>query len=153
VSGLALVLACLRALDVEEAVASLDGSGDSGDSEFDHVVYHNGEMKYELPPLTVNIYGTNLADLIGEVAADMPEGDWVNNEGGYRTVTFRPFETDPDLAVECDMAYRDEYEGDADEDFDDEYEEADRDLGAGGDETDDVMANSLPVIILEGNQP
>jgi hypothetical protein len=52
---------------------------------------------------------------------DLPEGDWINNEGGYGTVILRPQENDPDLQVECAMTYRDGYE-DEDEDFEDDEE-------------------------------
>jgi hypothetical protein len=50
-SNLTLVLACLRELDIDEAVVSLDGSGDSGDATLYHVVTRAGQTLYQLPGL------------------------------------------------------------------------------------------------------
>lgn len=67
-----------------------------------------------------------LSWLLDDLVADLPGGDWVNNEGGYGTVTIRPFEEDEDLRFECDMTFRDE--GDyGDENDEEEFEDEDFD--------------------------
>lgn len=38
---------------------------------------------------------------------NIPDGDWINNEGGYGTVILRPQEADLDQ-VQCDMTYGDD---------------------------------------------
>jgi hypothetical protein len=152
-SGLSLMLACLRALDIVEVVVSLEGSSDSGDAEFDHFISRSGEAIYRLPKLTVDLSGTSLTDLINDVAREIPDGDWVNNEGGYGTVTFRPFEADPDDAVECDMVYRDESE-DGDSDFEDEEEDPDVDSESGAEEDVAAIESLVPTIIfVEESKP
>lgn len=145
-SALSLVLACLRALDIEEAQVSLDGSGDSGDATWDHARKRSGEAVLELPRITIDIEGHTLDSLICHVASDLLEGDWVNNEGGYGTVTFRPFEDDPDAAFECDMTYRDEYEGEDDPDFIDDEEGDDEEHGDQSGQENDVV--TLPQIVF-----
>jgi hypothetical protein len=123
-SELGLVLACLRALDIAEATVTLDGSGDSGDATFENAVTRSGETIEALPCLTVDLTGSGptLADLICNVATEIPDGNWYDNEGGYGTVTFWPFEDDPDRVVDCDITYRDTYPGEEEDDFEDEDE-------------------------------
>lgn len=128
-SSLGLVLACLKAMEIEELTVTLDGSGDSGDADFECALTRSGQVLYELPFITVAVdaggHRTSLQELASGVAAELPEGDWVNNEGGYGQVHFRPYEDDPDLWVDTDMTYRDGYEDGDDADFDDELEEED----------------------------
>lgn len=144
---LALVLACLRALEFEEATVSLDGSGDSGDAVFDHGVTRSGETVYELPCLTVDIVadtGGTMRDLICEAAAEVPDGNWWDNEGGYGTVTFRPFEEHPYCAVSCDVTYRGDDPGDEESDFEDE-----EDLDLKAPETEGVGNKRVAIICTE----
>jgi hypothetical protein len=49
-----------------------------------------------------------LPELLGNIVADAPEGDWVNNEGGYGSVYVRPFEGEEALTIDCDMSYRED---------------------------------------------
>jgi hypothetical protein len=55
-----------------------------------------------------------------EKVYDLPDGDWINNEGGHGTVVLRPQEENPEDQIACDMTYGE----DSDEpDFEDEDEE------------------------------
>ena len=145
------LLACLSALDLTELVVRLDGSGDSGDAEFDHAVTSTGQTLYELPKITIEPgypFSTNLETLVLEVASNTPDGNWYDNEGGYGTVTFYPFNDDD--PVECNMTYRDEYPGEDGDDFEDE----DDDLS--DDEFEDAEAGQpcLPAVIYaDGTEP
>jgi hypothetical protein len=114
-------LAILKVIGVSEIQYTLDGEGDSGTTNLDTVHYLNGSSAGLLPPLTIGL-GDNgglhtLADLLDELVAELPDGDWVNNEGGYGTVILRPHETDADLRVECDMTYREYNDDFEDDDF------------------------------------
>jgi hypothetical protein len=113
----------LRALGIAEIRYDLNGSGDSGDCDLGEVLHADGTTSTTLPDLPIGFDGAGRVALLGiflsNFAADLPEGDWVNNEGGYGTVSIRPGETDPDLWFECDMTYRTEYEDEDDEEFDD----------------------------------
>lgn len=57
--------------------------------------------------------------VLEDIAAEAPEGDWVNNEGGRGTVSFFPTEEDEDARLVCDMIYGDE----DDDEFDDGFDE------------------------------
>src|SRR5260370_36027400 len=112
-------LAILKVIGVSEIQYALDGEGDSGTTTLATVHFLAGPSPRLLPPLTIGLadYGglLTLADLLDELVAELPDGDWVNNEGGYGTVILRPHETDADLRVECDMTYRE-----CDDDFEDD---------------------------------
>lgn len=104
----------------------LPGGGDEGTVELNHVLYGDGRYG-EMPTVTVGITdagGTiSLDERLENLIYDVPDGDWINNEGGHGTVILRPQETDPDYQVECDMTYGDDGEGNPDfedEDFEDE---------------------------------
>jgi hypothetical protein len=122
-SDLSHCLAVLKALGISEVVYSLSGGGDEGTCEIDSVVHLDGRTTQALPALSIGIndHGqvTTLEELLDGIVPDIPDGDWVNNEGGYGTVVLRPQETDEDLRVECDMTYGDESDA---EDFDDDDE-------------------------------
>ena len=114
-------LAILQALGVSEIVYSLSGGGDSGTCELGRVAYLDGRETRALPALTIGItdlgHVTILGDILETIVADIPDGDWVNNEGGYGTVILRPQETDEALRVECDMTYGEESD---EQDFEDD---------------------------------
>lgn len=116
------ILALLRALDIQEIIYSLSGGGDDGEITLEAVVHQTGAVSSELPPVPIGLdgYGAicTLPPTLERIASDLPEGDWVNNEGGAGTVTIRPFERDPQRRFDCDMIYGDE-EYEADEDFED----------------------------------
>jgi hypothetical protein len=120
-SDLAHCLAVLKALGVSEVVYSLSGGGDEGTCEIDSVVHLDGRTTQALPALSIGINDlgqvTTLEELLDGIVAYIPDGDWVNNEGGCGTVVLHPQETDEDLRVECDMTYGDEND---DQDFDDD---------------------------------
>jgi hypothetical protein len=141
------VLACLEALDIEELTVSLDGSGDSGDAVLDCALTRAGETVVALPRITIAVTPSGeaitLEELAVNVAAELPEGNWVDNEGGYGIVTYRPFEDDPGSRVDVDMTYRDEYEGDDDPDFEDEPEDYEDSVPA----LPDLTGAALPVVI------
>lgn len=130
--------AILRALAITELEYSLSGGGDSGESTLERVRYQDGSDRTDLPEIPIFITDAgqlrHLPELLDSIVADTPDGDWVNNEGGYGTVYVRPFEDDEDLAIECDMTFRDDgdYGDDDEEDFVDEdpeegaYAESDR---------------------------
>lgn len=110
----------LRALGIVAASFALDGGGDSGESALANVRYADGREDYRLPELPIAITNDGRPIILGtfleNYSSDVPDGDWVNNEGGYGTVTIHPYETDPDDRVECDMTYR--LDGDYDDDDD-----------------------------------
>lgn len=117
------VFALLAALGVDEIIYSLNGSGDSGDSDLDGVRYADGRDATGLPAIAIGFHADGqprmLAAYLDDLASDEPDGDWVNNEGGYGTVTFRPRADEPCERVECDMTYREEGDYGDDEDPDD----------------------------------
>jgi hypothetical protein len=118
-------LAILHALEISEVQYWLSGGGDSGTAEIQPVLYAGGH-EGPLPMVTIGITDAGAVVSLDErleiLAGDVPEGDWVNNEGGRGTVTFHPQETDPDCQVDCDMTYGED--GDfEDEDFEDEEED------------------------------
>lgn len=139
-------VALLRALEITEIEFSLNGGGDSGQVTLEQVTYQDGRVTHELPDIPVAIRNggdvRKLPDVVEDLAADAPEGDWVNNEGGYGTVVIRPFEEDVDLVIDCDMTFRDEGDyGDDDDDFGDDDVAEDPD-----DPGDDPPAPSSPSI-------
>jgi hypothetical protein len=140
---LAHCLAVLKALGVTEVVYSLSGGGDEGTCDLDSVVHLDGRTTYALPSLSIGItqFGqvATLDELLDSFVADIPDGDWINNEGGHGTVVLRPQETDEDLRVECDMTYGDEND---DQDFDD----ADEFTAAGIDGEEPDPANTTLTI-------
>jgi hypothetical protein len=117
-------LAILKALQITEVTYCLSGSGHSGTAEIDRVLYADGHSG-RLPMVTVDIAGgggtISLEERLEGIVYDLPDGDWVNNEGGHGTVTFRPQEPDPENQIQCDMTYGEDGE-DSDPDFEDEEE-------------------------------
>jgi hypothetical protein len=61
-----------------------------------------------------------LDGLVDDLVAELPDGDWVNNEGGYGTVILRPMEEDDENRVECDMPFRSDGDYGDGVEFDDE---------------------------------
>lgn len=102
--------AILRALNIMEVEYSLSGGGDSGETALERIEYRSGEAGHTLPDIPVSITDNgqirHLRELLEDIVADAPEGDWVNNEGGYGTVTVFPFDDEEDLAIACDMTFR-----------------------------------------------
>jgi hypothetical protein len=121
-SDLEHCLAILKALQISEVRYCLSGGGDSGTTELEQVAYVDGHHG-PLPSVTTGITNCGgivcLDELLENIVADIPDGDWVNNEGGYGHVTLRPQETDADLRIECDMTYGEES---GDPDFEDDEE-------------------------------
>ena len=118
---LAHCLAILKALGIGEAVYSLSGGGDQGTCNLDCVTYLDNCTEHALPRITIGIDDLGqvsmLDELLENIVADIPDGDWVNNEGGHGTVILLPQETDEYLQVDCNMTYCDESdEGDFDDD-------------------------------------
>lgn len=125
--------AILRALHITEIEYSLSGGGDSGESTLERVTYKEDGDRTNLPDIPIFITDTgqvrHLPDLLESIVVDAPDGDWVNNEGGFGTVIVRPFEDDEDLAIDCDMTFRED--GDyGDDDDDEEYLDDDADYAA-----------------------
>jgi hypothetical protein len=116
-------LAILKALHVSEVRYYLSGGGDSGTSELEDVVYYDGRHEAPLPTVTIDIADggdtVSLTERLDRLVEDLPDGDWINNEGGYGRVILRPQHTDPELRVECDMTYG---EDERDPDFEDDEE-------------------------------
>ena len=121
-SDLAQCLAILKALQVSEVKYCLSGGGDSGTVDLNHVLYTD-DKHGPLPTVTLAVTEVGgivcLDDCLVNIVYDLPDGDWINNEGGHGTVILRPQETDPDSRVECAMTYGDDSE---DVDFEDEDE-------------------------------
>lgn len=132
-------LAILKALEVSEVRYHLSGGGNSGTTELEQLVYSDGRSG-PLPALTVGITGggstVSLDERLECIVADLPDGDWCNNEGGYGHVTLRPQETDADLQVECDMTYG---EDNGDPDFEDDEEFIASDFNASDPDTSGDM--------------
>jgi hypothetical protein len=116
-------LAILKALQIAEVSYCLSGGGDSGTVEINHVLYADGRYG-PLPIVTIDITDVGgivcLDERLETIVYDLPDFDWINNEGGYGTVVLRPQETDPDYQVECDMTYGEDND---ESDFEDEDEE------------------------------
>jgi hypothetical protein len=121
-SDLEHCLAILNALRVSEVRYCLSGGDDSGTTELEEVIYLDGRHG-PLPSVTVSI--TSCGDTVGlderleDIVANLPDGDWCNNEGGYGTVVHRPQEIDADLKVDCDMTYGEDSDA---RDFEDDEE-------------------------------
>lgn len=135
--------AILRALDITEIRYTLNGEGDSGEAELERVQYRGRSDSTELPDIPIFITDMggvqSLPHLLYGIVVEAPEGDWVNNEGGYGTVTIHPFEDDECLSIECDMTYRDE------EDYDDEDDFVDDELT---DAEEAPIEGSIPLIVV-----
>jgi hypothetical protein len=148
-SDLAHCLAILKALEVREVRYHPSGGGDSGTTELESVFYSGGRTG-PLPSVTVGITSSGgivcLDERLECIVADIPDGDWCNNEGGYGHVTLRPQENDTDLQVECDMTYGEESE---DRDFEDDEEF----LSAEFDEADPGVAGDALTIDHNVLQP
>lgn len=114
--------AILRALNITKVEYSLSGGGDSGESVLERIECREGEDRTTLPDIPVFITDSgqirNLPELLENIVADAPEGDWVNNEGGFGTVAVFPFDDEEDLTIVCDMTFRED--GDYGDDEDDE---------------------------------
>ena len=117
-------LAILKALQIAEVSYGLSGGGDSGTVEINHVLYADGSYG-PLPTVTLGVNdagGTiSLDERLENIVYELPDFDWINNEGGYGNVVLRPQETDSDCQVECDMTYGDDSE---EPDFEDDEEPA-----------------------------
>ena len=139
------VIALLRALDIIRVSYRLDGEGDSGECALAEVEYADGRSTADLPDLPVGFSSSGtvyrLPPVVEVLAADLPEGDWINNEGGYGTIEILPFEENPESRFECDMTYRDYY----DEYDDDEFEEIELD----DDTVIEAPGDAVPAIRIE----
>ena len=124
-------VAILRALRITEIQYSLSGGGDSGEVTLEHVRYEHGRIAHELPSIPIAILNNGmlatLDDVLENIVADAPEGDWVNNEGGQGTVIVNPFEDDEDAIVECDVTFNDYDDRDDDDFIDDDDDDPDDD--------------------------
>lgn len=118
-------MALLRALNIIEIRFHLSGGGDSGDCEISTVIYADGHETPDVPPLPIGFTRIGSVECLNifleDLASNLPDGDWVNNEGGRGDVSIFPFETDEDFCFACDMTYGDDEE-DIDEDDDDDDE-------------------------------
>lgn len=122
------IMTLLGALGIQEIEFSLDGGGDSGDTTLEHVRYANGRDENRLPDIPIGFHSRGeactLELYLENLASDLPEGDWVNNEGGYGEVFIRPM-ADEDERFECNMTFRDEDDYEDEDDFDDDLDDAD----------------------------
>lgn len=131
-------IALLRALNIIEIQYSLNGGGDSGDAEINHIELRDGTTLQALPDLPAGISSTGSIEtidaLLDSIVFELPEGDWINNEGGFGTIIIYPFEEDEDR-FDVDITFRDEGDyGDDDEDEEgDEYAGDDGDADEPGD--------------------
>jgi hypothetical protein len=128
------ILDLLGAIGIDEVTYSLSGGGDSGETELESVHYLTGNDASTLPflPIGFNADGSPklLAEYLEDAAADLPDGDWVNNEGGFGSVTFAPTAADPDDRIDIDMTYRPDGDyGDDDDDPDGPFDDLDFDVG------------------------
>jgi hypothetical protein len=125
------VILLLAALGIEEIRFSLNGGGDNGDAEVDAIEwlasYPDGSPVHPVPLGQIPHVEGSLESVLLNSVGEWPDFDWVNNEGGFGTITVRPFEQD--MPVDIDMNYNEESEGD----FDEEDEELAEDLELEGD--------------------
>ena len=140
--------AILRALEIIEIEYALNGSGDSGEGSLERVEYKDGTETHALPDIPIFIGNSGdierLSDLLIGLAENAPDGDWVNNEGGYGSVYIHPFEDDEDLQIDCDMTFREDGDyGDDDDDNDDDF--VDDDLT---DDDDSGADGSVPLLVV-----
>ena len=93
-SELDYCLAILKALGITKVEYILSGGGDEGSADFDRLTDRNGQQHNTLPSITIGItdHGSviSLDERLVDVVAQIPEGDWCNNEGGHGTVILRP---------------------------------------------------------------
>ena len=152
-SDLEHCLAILKALDIAEVRYCLSGGGDSGTAELDHVLYCDGRHG-PLPSVTLRITDVGgivcLDERLEDLVSNLPDGDWVNNEGGYGQVTLRPQESDEDLQVECDMTYGEE---DGDPDFEDDEECTDFNDADPGIAADTIAVDDSILKLAKGDIP
>jgi hypothetical protein len=117
------IIDLLQALGIDALVFDLNGGGDSGESSLEELRYTDGRTATQIPDLPIGITSLGAVQTLGaylaDVAADAPDGDWVNNEGGYGTVTILPFAAGEDRLT-ADMTYRtyDDDDEDDEEDWD-----------------------------------
>jgi hypothetical protein len=141
INSLDSCLAILRALGVTELGYYLSGGGDQGTAELETVRGCDGEP-IDLPDVTIRFddFGNihTLAALLDPIVENIPDGDWINNEGGSGTVTLYPFEDDP---VECCMEYG-SYDDEEEADFEDEEDFDD----SGADDPAPGTADTPPAI-------
>ncbi len=113
-------LAVLKARGVDEVRYYLSGGGDLGATELESVIYRDGSAG-PLPDVSLAFTDVGgvvaLDERLDDVVYEIPDGDWINNEGGHGRITLRPQEADPQERVECDVAYGDD---DEERDFDDD---------------------------------
>lgn len=137
----AAVISLLQALEIELIVFDLNGGGDDGEVHLEEIRCRDGSALEEIPalPIAITTYGAiaTLDSFLSDAAADAPDGDWVNNEGGYGTITIFPFAPDPGDWLTCEMTFR-EY-GDEDDEREEDWDET-LDEFAVGDVSDDVDA-------------
>jgi hypothetical protein len=133
-------LAILKALRIAEVSYCLSGGGDSGTVELNHVLHADGRDD-RMPAVTVGITDAGMLVTLDErlenLVYDLPDGDWINNEGGCGTVTLRPQEDEPGLWVECDMVWGEDSEQ---ADFEDEEEPGETDFKDADPGTDQPLA-------------
>ncbi len=147
------VLDALAAFGIVEVVYALDGGGDSGEAALESVTYADGRTEEMLPPLPVGFDARgdvwDLDCYLNGVAAEHPEENWVDNDGGYGTVTFLPKEEHDDR-VTYELSFRDEEE---DEEEYDELDDDDDEEQAAIDaerRTAATIADDTPVTIDKG---
>lgn len=117
------VLAVLAGLGIAEVHYDLSGGGDSGECTLESVVMTDGSIGDGLPDMTISFTAAGhriaLDDFLSDHAAEVPEDNWCDNDGGSGTVVYRPGAEDEDERIECCMSYGDE------DDFD--YDDQDQD--------------------------
>jgi hypothetical protein len=118
------VMLLLTTLGIEAIVYELDGSCDSGDCTLEEVRYADGRTGNTIPNLPIGFFDGGaiqyLEGRLDDIASDLPEGNWYDNEGGYGTVTIHPAELDPEIRYDVDMTYREEGDYGGDNNDDDE---------------------------------
>lgn len=140
------VFALLRALGIAQLVYSLNGGGDSGEASLATIEWQDKRDDLKLPkvPIAIGRGGDSITlnAFLEDFAANAPDGDWVNNEGGYGTVTFLPFEEGGTFYD--DMNYRED--GDYGDDDDDSWFEGVETFGTNGEGDEDQSQYAAPVV-------
>jgi hypothetical protein len=146
-------LAILKALGITEVTCCLSGGGDSGTAELQQIIDRNGDER-PLPTITVGFTDIGgivcLDERLDDLVANIPDGNWCNNEGGCGTVILHPQETDPDLQVDCNMIYGDDSDA---RDFDGEEEFAASDFEDADADGDTLIVDDSTLQPNKGDTP
>lgn len=93
------IVEILQQMNIKRIMYRLDGGGDSGIVEMDEIEFQGdgNEKTLDVCIGFESVLGksSSLKDILDDIVAELPEFDWVNNDGGHGTITICPHEDDP----------------------------------------------------------